>query len=674
MVIIAFRSSRRGPSSRPLVPRFSLTTLGFLSTFWLLVHTQSTVVLTPKTSPQQQQQQQQQQSSSTPLRASNQTSATPVLTPSLALARTASSPSLKLHTSSSSSLLSSKVQASPSSSRLQPSTLSSSSPHLVFFMVDDQGYQDVGYHGSDIRTPVLDQLAAEGVKLENYYVQPICSPSRSQLMTGRYQIHTGLQHSIIRSRQPLCLPRDAPTLPERLQQAGYATHMVGKWHLGFCRPECLPTGRGFHSFLGSLTGSGDHFTHQSCDGAEACGFDLHDGERPAWELRGNYSTQVYTDRVKQILRSHPPDKPLFLYVALQALHTPLQAPAHLLRRYASLGNGPRSHYAAMLSGVDEAVGEVVRELRARGLYRNSVLVYSSDNGGQPLSGGCNWPLRGGKGSYWEGGVRAVGFVHSPLLKRRGAVSRALVHVSDWYPTLLGLAGVPLEDKHLDGHDVWATISEGKPCPRTEILFNIDPVSRRKGEPAQQRALRTRRGFGIWDTGVRAVLRAGDWKLLTGPMGDGDWFPPPPPPSTHPLPGAPPPPRPHWQGLEKRRDLAAKSVWLFNVTADPYERFDLSDVRPEVVRMLMERIAEYNRTAVPPQNPPDDPLADPQLHGGVWTPWLGREGANSSSSSGGGVKLGGAYRGAVAVRHCKVCRLRALFKRVGYRMQRASLFF
>uniref|UniRef100_A0AAY4C5D2 Sulfatase N-terminal domain-containing protein n=1 Tax=Denticeps clupeoides TaxID=299321 RepID=A0AAY4C5D2_9TELE len=536
--------------------------------------------------------------------------------------------------------------------------LNVSAPHIVFFMVDDQGFRDVGYHGSDIHTPVLDHLASEGVKLENYYVQPICSPSRSQLMTGRYQIHTGLQHSIIRSRQPLCLPPDVPTLPEKLRQAGYSTHMVGKWHLGFCRPECLPTSRGFQTFLGSLTGSGDHFTFQSCDGAEACGFDLHDGERPAWELSGNYSTLLYTEKVKQILRTHNPNKPVFLYVALQAVHTPLQAPAHLLQRYHSVDNRLRRHYAAMMSGVDEAVGRVVQELRERGFYRNSVIVYSSDNGGQPLSGGCNWPLRGGKGSYWEGGVRAVGFVHSPLLAGKGKVSRALIHISDWYPTLLSLAGAPLGDSRLlDGHDVWESISQGLPCPRTEILFNIDPVSRRTSEP-DRRAL-NQSGFGIWDTSVRAAIRAGDWKLLTGNVGDGDWFPP------QTLPGGPQ----QWQTMEKRQDQRGKSVWLFNITADPYERADQSEARPEVVKLLLARIAEYNQTAVPPRNPPDDPVADPQLHGGVWSPWLGLREAEGQKSS--RAAPNGAKKGKMA--HCKVCKLRALFKKVGSRLHRTSLF-
>ncbi|CAN9499604.1 unnamed protein product [Ophioblennius macclurei] len=527
-------------------------------------------------------------------------------------------------------------------------------PHLIFVMVDDQGYGDIGYHGSDIRTPALDQLAAEGVKLENYYVQPICSPSRSQLMTGRYQIHTGLQHSIIRPRQPLCLPPDLPTLPERLIEAGYATHMVGKWHLGFCRPGCLPTGRGFQSYLGTLTGSGDHFSYRSCDGAEACGFDLHDGDRPAWEMSGNYSTLLYIERVKQILRSHDPRTPLFLYLSLQAAHTPLQAPDRFLHGYDSQSNRARRHYAAMLSCLDHGVWQVVQELKSRGLYRNSVLVYSSDNGGQPLSGGSNWPLRGGKGTYWEGGVRAVGFVHSPLLKRKGVVSRALMHVSDWYPTLLGLAGWRGSLSGLDGHDVWRSISKGRPSPRTEILFNIDPVSRKPGDP-YDKALALN-GFGIWDTAVRAALRAGDWKLLTGNVGDGDWIPP------RALPDGPE----RWQKLEKQRNAPGKSVWLFNVTADPYERFDLAESRPDVVKHLLGRLAEYNQTAVTTKNPPDDPMADPELHGGVWGPWLGLNGQEEGEE-------GGRKGRMMRIKHCKLCKLKALFRKVGSRLQRNNLF-
>ncbi|XP_077351917.1 arylsulfatase I [Festucalex cinctus] len=530
-------------------------------------------------------------------------------------------------------------------------------PHLIFIMADDQGYGDVGYHGSDIRTPVLDQLAAEGVKLENYYVQPICSPSRSQLMTGRYQIHTGLQHSIIRPRQPLCLPADIPTLPERLSEAGYATHMVGKWHLGFCRPGCSPTERGFRSFLGTLTGSGDHFSYQSCDNAEACGFDLHDGDRPAWDMAGNYSTLLYIDRVKQILRSHDSGTPLFLYLSLQAAHTPLQAPNHFLDMYSSQGNRIRRHYAAMLSCLDHGVGEVVDQLKASGLYENSVVIYSSDNGGQSLSGGNNWPLRGGKGTYWEGGIRAVGFVHSPLLKTKGVVSKALIHVSDWYPTLWSLAGIPQSHQDLDGHDVWGTISEGLPSPRTEILFNIDPFSRKPGEPYDKALVLN--GFGIWDTAVRAAIRAGDWKLLTGHVGDGDWTPP------QAFTDGPE----RWQGLEKRRNEVGKSVWLFNISADPYERCDMAQARPEIVKHLMTRLAEYNRTAVVPTSPPDDPMADPELHGGVWGPWLGLEGQEEQEGDGGSRKIKG-----TRAKKCKLCKLKALFKKVRSRLQKNAVFF
>lgn len=310
----------------------------------------------------------------------------------------------------------------------------------------------------------------------------------------------------------------------------------------------------------------------------------------------------------------------------------------------------------MLSCLDNGIGQMVQELKTSGLYQNSVMIYSSDNGGQPLSGGSNWPLRGGKGTYWEGGIRAVGFVHSPLLKRKGVVSKALIHVSDWYPTLLGLAG-NLQSQHgLDGHNVWGTISEDLPCPRTEILFNIDPVSRKPGEPYYY-ALELN-GFGIWDTAVRAAIRAGDWKLLTGNVGDGDWIPP------QAYPSGPE----RWKRLEKRRNKLGKSVWLFNVISDPYERFDLAEARPEVVKHLLIRLAEYNQTAVMARNPPDDPMADPELHGGVWSPWLGLEGQEGDSGEEDSRK-----ERMTKIKHCKVCKLKALFKKVGSHLHRNTLF-
>lgn len=379
-------------------------------------------------------------------------------------------------------------------------------------------------------------------------------------------------------------------------------------------------------------------------------------EKEAKQKKKTYSLYVCLTRVKQILRSHDPDKPLFLYLSLPAPHSPLQVPDNFLHRYDVGNNRLSRHYAAMLSYLDAGVGQVVQDLKTSGLYQNSVLIYSSDNGGQPLSGGSNWPLRGGKGTYWEGGIRAVGFVHSPLLKKKGVVSRALIHVSDWYPTLLRLAGYRQALLGLDGHDQWGAISDGQPSPRAEILFNIDPVSRKPEEPYDKALLLN--GLGIWDTAVRAAIRAGDWKLLTGNVGDGDWI----------------PPKAHskgpeqWQKLEKQRNKPGKSVWLFNVTSDPYERSDMADVRPEVVKHLLTRLAEYNRTAVTARNPPDDPMADPELHGGAWGPWLGLDRHDRNSQWDGGRK-----ERQMKKKHCRLCKLKSLFKKVGSRLQRNSIF-
>ncbi|XP_058886962.1 arylsulfatase J-like [Acipenser ruthenus] len=490
-----------------------------------------------------------------------------------------------------------------------------SQPHIIFILADDQGFRDVGYHGSEFKTPTIDRLAAEGVKLENYYVQPMCTPSRSQFITGRYQIHTGLQHSIIRPTQPNCLPLDNVTLPQKLKEVGYSTHMVGKWHLGFYKRNCMPTQRGFDTFFGSLLGSGDYYKHFKCDSPGICGYDLHEGENAAWEHdNGIYSTIMYTQKVVDILASHNPRKPLFLYLAFQAVHSPLQVPSKYLEHYKSITNLHRRKYAAMVTCLDEAISNVTLALKKYGYYNNSIIVYSSDNGGQPMAGGSNWPLRGSKGTYWEGGIRAVGFVHSPLLLNKGTLCRGLLHITDWYPTLVTLAEGQLEeDLLLDGYDVWETISEGMPSPRLDILHNIDPIYTKAKHGSWQA------GYGIWNTAIQAAIRVGDWKLLTGVPGYSDWV----PPQT-------------FSGLMTNRWHKervswglGKSVWLFNITADPYERVDLSRRYPHIIKQLLLKLALYNKTAVPVRYPPKDTRSNPQLNGGVWGPWYKDDEGKSS---------------------------------------------
>ncbi|KAK9532288.1 hypothetical protein VZT92_009679 [Zoarces viviparus] len=496
--------------------------------------------------------------------------------------------------------------------------LAAERPHVVFILADDFGWNDVGYHNSEISTPNLDKLSAAGVRLENYYVQPLCTPSRNQLMTGRYQIHTGMQHQIIWPCQPYCVPLDEKLLPQWMKEAGYATHMVGKWHLGMYKKDCLPTRRGFDTYFGYLLGAEDYFTHVHCAAISAlnltrCALDLREGEEVATEYKGVYSTELFSQRASSIIKTHNSSKPLFLYVALQAVHDPLQVPERYVAPYSFIKDHNRRLYAGMVSAMDEAVGNITLALQRGGLWDNTVLVFSTDNGGQTRSGGSNWPLRGRKWSLWEGGIRGVGFVASPLLKRPGAVSRQLIHVSDWLPTLVGLAGGSTNGtKPLDGFDVWNTISNGLPSPRLELLHNIDPLyvdiapCPGTGRPvtlAQAVSGGSRADFGF-NVSIHAAIRSSNWKLLTGYPGCDVWFP---------RPGH------NSSGSGPSRADPLKSVMLFDVEKDPEERHDLSATFPAVVEYLLGRLQQHQKSALPINFPDEDPRCDPGPTG-AWGPW------------------------------------------------------
>jgi arylsulfatase A-like enzyme len=523
---------------------------------------------------------------------------------------------------------------------LNPLLASSSKqpPNIILVVADDLGYNDVGFHGSEIFTPNLDKLAKTGVILENYYTSPSCTPSRSQLLTGRYGIHTGQIYNID-PMEPSCLSLDEVTFAEKLKERNYRTHMIGKWHLGHCAYECTPTHRGFDSFLGILLGSGDHFQHfkrSKVNGVSHFGYDIWRNNTYAWRLSGIYSTTMYRNHALRTIATHDPKYPLFMYLSFQAPHSPMQVPREWLERNSGIKNVQRRYVAGMVTALDAAVGELVTSLKSRGLWENTVLVFTTDNGGQIKNGASNWPLRGGKGSFWEGGVRAVGFVNSPLIKQPGRTTRRLMHISDWFPTFVHLSGGDLNGtKPLDGVNQWEAISRNAASPRKELLLGIattadmtldkrriskecrpyiPKVLRQCGKSNDPKRCMAKKGDpcltykGSRWCG-RSAIRRGKWKLLVGTQKPGNWIQP--------------------RGSEKQTYCSSsyengKRLLLFNVRRDPSETTDLSQSYPKKVAKLMAKLEEYRRHSVGETKVPEDIMGAPMNNGGVWGPWLSQK--------------------------------------------------
>ena len=332
-------------------------------------------------------------------------------------------------------------------------------PNIVYILADDLGWKDVGFHGSDIKTPNIDELARTGARLEQFYAQPMCTPTRAALMTGRYPVRYGLQTLVIPASMSYGLPTDEWLLPQALKEAGYATAIIGKWHLGHAQSRYWPMQRGFDYQYGPLLGEIDYYTH-----AIGGKTDWFRNEKPLKE-QGYVSTLLGEDAVHFIERQDA-NKPFFLYLAFTAPHTPFQAPQKYLAMYADISDSNRRSYAAMITAMDDQIGAVMQALQRRGLRDNTVVIFHSDNGGNQsphLAGESevkgklpadNGPYRGGKGDLYEGGMRVASLINWHAKIPAGTVIDQTMHVVDYYPTLVNLAGGSLaKSKPLDGLDL-----------------------------------------------------------------------------------------------------------------------------------------------------------------------------------------------------------------------------
>ncbi len=426
-------------------------------------------------------------------------------------------------------------------------------PNIVIILADDLGYADVGFAGGkEIKTPHLDKLAASGARLDQYYVQPLCSPTRAALLTGRYPMRYGLQVGILRPTEQRGLPLNERLLPQALKEVGYTTAIVGKWHLGHNLPGYLPTDRGFDQQYGHYNGQIHYFDHDREDG-----FDWH---RNGKECRDEgYSTHLVARESVRLIESYQLNKPFLLYVPFNAVHSPFQAPEEYKKPYSHLPE-PRRSYAGMLAAMDEAVGQIHQALDQKGFLSNTLIIFSSDNGGpDPGRITDNGNLRAGKGSLYEGGTRVCAFASWKGHIKAGSTISTPLHVTDWYPTLLKLAGASASQKlPLDGQDIWPVLEGGRTLRSRDILLNTTP-----------------------DAGA---LRLGDWKLVVKGDGTGAGE------SEFQKPRA-----------KKKSDAEESTEELFNLAIDPGEKQNVAAKNPAKVKELRKRYDTFAKAAAKPTN-------------------------------------------------------------------------
>jgi arylsulfatase A-like enzyme len=342
-------------------------------------------------------------------------------------------------------------------------------PNILFILADDLGYGDLSSYGRpDYKTPVLDNMAKEGMKFTDAYASaPVCTPTRCAFHTGRYphRLPIGLQEPLVDQNMQLGLPPDHPTIASRLKQAGYDTILIGKWHLGNI-PQFGPNRHGFDEFFGINGSSADYFSHYNNGGRP----DLYENLTPS-DQQG-YLTDLFTDRAVEYLgRPHP--RPFFLSLQYNAPHWPWEGPRDraLATNRAGEAGGSNDIYAEMVKSMDSGIGRVFEALLKAKLERNTLVVFTSDNGGERYS--LNWPFQFQKFYLWEGGIRIPAIVRWPGVVPAGKVTNQVVVTMDWSATFLDVAGATADPAYpFDGESVMAVCAGKRPAFDRTVFWRV----------------------------------------------------------------------------------------------------------------------------------------------------------------------------------------------------------
>ncbi|XP_055385577.1 arylsulfatase B-like [Condylostylus longicornis] len=526
-------------------------------------------------------------------------------------------------------------------------------PNIVIIMADDMGFNDVSFNGQNqFITPNLDALAYNGIILNKHYTPPMCSPSRTAFLTGKYPIRTGMQHFVMANDDPWGLCPNEILMSHVFKANGYSTNLVGKWHLGYFKKVFTPLYRGFDHHYGYMGGYIDYWDHSviMLDKNYSRGYDFYNDLKINYRGRGQYATDLFTNEAIRIIENHGPGKkPLFLMVNHLAPHTgnendPMQAPLSEINKFQYIKDEKRRKYAAMVSKLDKSVGLIVKALSNRNMLCNTIILFYSDNGaptqGLHSNSGSNFPFRSQKNSPFEGAIRVPAILYSPLLNQRSYVSKQLIHLTDWFPTLASAAGIKIvSSKKLDGIDLWDNLSNAKSPISRKILHNIDEIfgyssylegdwkyvnyttSNGKydnflGRIGNELDPRTKNYYSeIMESDIGSSLNKGNQKCSTSTLLTKNNV-----------------ERLRYQAkikcpiypLMEIKSFKCKPLeepCLFNLNYDPCERYNFAKYFSFRVKAMQENLKSFRKELVPSVYKMGDKNANPALHNGTWTWWV-----------------------------------------------------